>query len=139
MDEARQELTRRRLTKAAHDLQSARILSDAPGGARDVAIYHCQQAAEKAVKGYLISRDEPFPKIHEIAPLIRQAIEFEPSFETMLEAGHSLSPFAWQFRYPSEMDVAEPTRPQLDEALQQAQMICDFVLGLLPEQTHPSE
>ena len=39
-------LTRDWLTKAAHDLQNARIVSAAPDGPLDTAIYHCQQAAE---------------------------------------------------------------------------------------------
>ena len=137
MDEARHELTRRWLRKAAHDLQSAQLLGDAPAGALDVAIYHCQQAGEKAIKSYLIWRDEPFEKTHEIAPLIRKAAQSEPRFSDFLQAGHFLSPFAWEFRYPSEIGPTEPTRAQFDEALQHAESIWEFVLDLLPPETHP--
>ncbi len=49
-------LTRDWLTKAAHDLQNARIVSVTPDGPLDTAIYHCQQAAEKSLKGWLIWR-----------------------------------------------------------------------------------
>jgi HEPN domain-containing protein len=46
-------LTRDWLVKAKHDLQTARIVSATPDGPLDTAIYHCQQAAEKALKGWL--------------------------------------------------------------------------------------
>ena len=48
-------------TKALHDLAVSRKLKydeQYP----DVAIYHCQQAAEKAVKGFLVLHDKDFPK-----------------------------------------------------------------------------
>ena len=58
MSEAKQELVRSWLLKASHDLAAARLLS-APGQAvLDVAIYHCQQAGEKAPKGFLVFWDQ---------------------------------------------------------------------------------
>ncbi|PSO84185.1 MAG: hypothetical protein BRC41_10750 [Cyanobacteria bacterium QH_9_48_43] len=38
------------LIKAQHDLQAARALANQTSPLLDVAIYHCQQAAEKAIK-----------------------------------------------------------------------------------------
>ena len=80
MDAAALELARRWLSKAARNLKTARIIADSPDGPLDMGIYHCQQGAEKAVKGFLIFRDEPFAKTHEIEPLIRKAAAFEPGF-----------------------------------------------------------
>ena len=51
MDEAKRDLVRSWLTKAQHDLASSRKLSADPDPYLDTAIYHCQQAAEKVVKG----------------------------------------------------------------------------------------
>jgi HEPN domain-containing protein len=51
MDEAKKELLSSWLLKSWHDLGAARLLANADPPFRDVAIYHCQQAAEKAVKG----------------------------------------------------------------------------------------
>ena len=53
MDEARLELVRDWLTRASHDLGAARALSAMEHPLLDAAIYHCQQAAEKTVKGWL--------------------------------------------------------------------------------------
>lgn len=66
MDEAARELVRNWLTRASHDLQAARTLAAGKEPLLDTAIYHCQQAAEKAVKGWLQSQDNPFPKTHDI-------------------------------------------------------------------------
>ncbi len=60
MDEATLEIVRDWLTRASHDLYSARVLADSSKSPLDTAIYHCQQAAEKAAKAYLQARDEPF-------------------------------------------------------------------------------
>jgi len=137
MDEVHAALTRRWLAKAANDLRAADLVSAAPDGPLDTAIYHCQQAAEKAVKGFLIFRDEPFEKTHDIVRVVRLAERFEPTFETLVEQARLLTPLAWQFRYPSEVPDDEPTRAQFEEALREAHEIYNFVLRLLPVAAHP--
>jgi HEPN domain-containing protein len=138
MDEARTSLTRSWLTKANNDLKNARIVSEAPDGPLDTAIYHCQQAGEKAVKAFLISHDVPFPKTHEIGTLVEQAITLDARFKPLLESAELLSPYAWQFRYPSETTPSDPTRAEFDGALHHAQAIYDLVLKILSsEETGP--
>lgn len=56
MNEAKSQLTQSWLTKAQHDLASADVLSQSQLPLLDTAIYHCQQAAEKSVKGFLVFR-----------------------------------------------------------------------------------
>ena len=56
---AKQELVRNWLTVAQHDLAASGKLSTGPDPYLDVAIYHCQQTAEKALKGYLVFHDQP--------------------------------------------------------------------------------
>jgi len=58
MDEAKRELVQQWLQKALHDLIAARSLGQQKPTVMDVAIYHCQQAAEKAVKAFLVFRDQ---------------------------------------------------------------------------------
>jgi HEPN domain-containing protein len=53
------ELAHAWLAKAASDLRSARILADADDPPLDAAVYHCQQAAEKAVKALLVALETP--------------------------------------------------------------------------------
>ena len=87
MDAAKQELVQIWSTKAQQDLAVARKLSSGPDSYLGAAIFHCQQAGEKAVKGFLVFHDQDFEKTHNIRLLIELAIPFEASFSTRLEAG----------------------------------------------------
>ena len=56
-------------TKASHDLAAGRALLAASPPPLDIAVYHCQQAAEKAIKAWLVWKDMPFPKTHDLEAL----------------------------------------------------------------------
>ena len=137
MDDAALELVREWLTRASHDLGGARVIA-APGeDLLDTAIYHCQQAAEKALKGWLQSRDEPFPKTHDLEDLVTRAAKLDASFSQHAKAASFLTPYVSAFRYPGGSHEPMPTREEFDEALQHAQAIYDFVLNLLPPHARP--
>jgi len=55
MDDAKRDLVHAWLIKALNDLRTARAVGNLAEGPLDTAIYHCQQAAEKALKGFLAS------------------------------------------------------------------------------------
>jgi HEPN domain-containing protein len=80
MDEAALEIVREWLARADHDLRSARWLASSKDPLLDTAIYHCQQAAEKSVKAWLQSIDDPFPKTHDIEDLVKRASVINPDF-----------------------------------------------------------
>ena len=135
MDDALTKLAGEWLTKALHDLQTARITAAAPGGPLDTAIYHCQQAAEKSVKGWLVAGNIPFEKTHDVRRLIQQAAVSWPDFARFAEAAEVLTPYVSAFRYPGLTSDPMPTREEFDEALAHAQTVYDFVLNLLPKET----
>lgn len=138
MDEAACELVRDWLTRASHDLQAARTLSAGKEPLLDTAIYHCQQAAEKAVKGWLQSQDNPFPKTHDIEDLVAQAAKVHGDFKQCLKAAAVLTPYVSVFRYPGGgTDEPMPSPEEFDEALLHAETIYDFVLSLLPPEARP--
>jgi HEPN domain-containing protein len=137
MDEAITELVRDWLTRASHDLQAARILATADNPLLDAAIYHCQQAAEKALKAWLQSKDDPFPKTHDIEELVEQAAKLNPDFQQLAKPAAVLTPYVSAFRYPGGADEPMPSREEFDEALQHAQASYDFVLNLLPAEARP--
>ncbi len=129
------------LLRARSDLRLARIAAAAAEPPLDSAIYHCQQAAEKAVKAFLHDREASVQRTHDIARLVREASTFEPGFATFAADAQFLSPLITSYRYPDEADwepLPEPTRAEFDGALAAAQRIYDFVLSLLPQETHPS-
>ena len=137
MDDTRRELLRSWLTKAASDLRSARVLGSADEAPLDTAIYHCQQTAEKAVKAFLVSKEISPEKTHDIRKLTLEAAVHEPRFNEVMDMAVSLTPYAWEFRYPDDLAETYPTREEFDEALQHAQAIYDFVLNLLPADARP--
>ena len=100
MDDTRRELLRSWLTKAASDLRSARVLGSADDAPLDTAIYHCQQTAEKAVKAFLVSKEISPEKTHDIRKLTLEAAVHEPRFNEVMDMAVSLTPYAWEFRYP---------------------------------------
>ncbi|MFI5456366.1 MAG: HEPN domain-containing protein [Isosphaerales bacterium] len=53
MDEAKRELVQSWLLTASRDLAAARVLASGEQASPDAAVYHCQQAAEKALKGIM--------------------------------------------------------------------------------------
>ena len=78
MDESALELVRDWLARAGRDLRSARLLAAADDPPLDIAIYHCQQAAEKSIKAWLQGQDVPFPKTHDLLALVKRAAESHP-------------------------------------------------------------
>jgi HEPN domain-containing protein len=118
-------------------LRAALILAAADDAPLDVAIYHCQQAGEKAVKAYLQWRDEPFAKTHNLRALVIQAATLEEGFGAFEKPAEILTPYVSAFRYPGGSYEPMPSREEFDEALQHAQAIYGFVLTLLPAEARP--
>jgi HEPN domain-containing protein len=139
MDEALREVVQAWLQKSSSDLRAARILSEDAEAPLDAAAYHCQQAAEKALKGYLAFEDHPLVKTHDLKLLVPLCASYEAGFEVLLADAELLTPFAVQYRYPDPDHASqmEPTRLEFDEALAAARRMVDFVLAALPEEVHP--
>lgn len=125
------ELTRSWLIKSQRDLLSAHELANAKFPLLDSAAYHCQQSAEKVVKGFLLYNDVRFEKTHDIVLLINQASDIDATFAIQLANARILTPLAVEFRYPGE--YLEPEPEEFREAYQAAQDIYDFVINKLPE------
>ena len=123
MDKALAHITREWLTKGWHDLQTARITASAADGPLDTAIYHCQQAADKSVKGWLTANNVPFERTHDVRRLIKQAVGVLPAFSKFAHAAEVLTPYVSAFRYPGLTNDPMPSRIEFDEALQHAQSI----------------
>ena len=85
MDEAKRREIRQWLIKAEHDLRSSQRLFEGDDPILDTAVYHCQQAAEKALKAYLTFQDSPFQKVHVLGILFIDA-RFPPPFPFRLSA-----------------------------------------------------
>ena len=131
----KEELVKSWLIKARRDLLSAHELASAQTALLDTAAYHCQQAVEKAIKGYLLYHDVRFEKSHDIVLLLTQATVIDSSFSAFFDEARLLTPLAVEYRYPG--DYIEPEPEEYQEAYSAAQAMYVFILGRLPEESHP--
>jgi HEPN domain-containing protein len=99
------------------------------------AAFHCQQAAEKALKGLLTWHDAPFRRTHDLAEIGRLCSSLDMSMESTCRRADHLTVYAWTFRYPG--DVEEPSREEVEDALVLAREVYEAVLSRLPAEVRP--
>ncbi len=128
--DAKRTLTRKWVMKARRDLLSAKKLARGKDSYLDTAIYHCQQTAEKVIKGWLVYHDLSFEKTHDLRLLVTMASEVEPKFTSWFDVAEQVSPYAAAYRYPGE--TLEPTEEEYQKAYKAASEFYQFVCSLLP-------
>lgn len=116
------------LRKADSDLANAQLCL-AAGEALDTACFHCQQAAEKSLKAYLITKNVEFPHIHDLKRLLDYCSLVDPTFDTLTAAAMCLNPFAVSTRYD---DAFWPDSAEVQESLDLARAVRRFVQERLP-------
>jgi len=117
------------LKKSKNDLKAAKKLVQKPDPLYDMAVYHCQQTAEKALKAYLVFKNIELFKTHDLNFLLSKCIIIDKSFSDLYDDCELLTPLATEFRYPD--DIFEPTIEEFDEALIAANKIYNFVADKL--------
>lgn len=132
MTTGKQDEVQKWLHKSRQDVGAARRLLEGEPPYRDAAVFHCQQAAEKAVKAYLTYHDIAFPRTHDLTELLAWATTRHAPFEEWQRVAQELTPYAVLFRYPG--DVLEPSRDEAAQALRDAVAFVDFVLSILPDE-----
>lgn len=121
--------------KAANDLRGAEIdLAACPPLIED-ALFHCQQATEKAMKGFLTAHDRIYRKTHDLDELGRACEAIDAGLTATLTPAKDLTVFAWEFRYPG--DSAVPTVEEARQALTIARAVYDALLARLPKDCWP--
>jgi HEPN domain-containing protein len=76
----------------------------------DGVCFHCQQCAEKYLKGFLQMKGELVPKTHNLLTLLELCIPSDPAFELQQDLLLQLNQYAVRFRYPGEMALKEDAR-----------------------------
>ena len=126
---------RRWFLKARNDLHAGQAVLAVDPPLIEDALFHAQQASEKAMKGFLVWHERPFRRIHDLREIGGAVLAIDASVESLLKRAVSLSPFAWVFRYPIEM--GEPTLEEAREALALAREVYETILARLPEEVKP--
>lgn len=118
------------LKQAEHDLAAANI--DLGNKFFSDACYSAEQAAQKALKGYLYFKGSPLVWKHSVKELISECVGYDKTFSQLVDAGKILDQYYIPTRYP---DVLAPpavpfesyTQKQATEAIELAKKIVDNV------------
>ena len=113
------------MNKANKDLLSAQHELSFPDAVTETVCFHCQQAVEKYLKGYLISLGISFAKTHEIGELITKCENKDKEISVFKEEADKLTDYAIEIRYPD--DWYEPTLEEAREAFEIATKIKEFI------------
>jgi len=125
------------MVKAWRGLETARRAAAGEPPFYDIAVYHCQPAAEKSVKAFLVHHGKPYEKTHDVEVLVDLACEIDSKFSALTDAADALTPYATRFRYPNATFAVEPQPTECSEAIQHAKAVYEFVLSRLPAGERP--
>lgn len=113
------------MRQAQQDIDDARY--NQAGGRYHLACFLAQQAAEKALKGYLYAQGEEHVWGHSVADLVRQAAEHDARFAALISTGGGLDRHYIPTRYPNGLPGGIPAEAfdadDAEKALRQAQHV----------------
>ena len=130
-EEVRRDLVRQWLVKAREDLAAAEILVAQQPPLLGIIGFHCQQAAEKYIKAFLVLHDIKFTKTHDIELLIDLIGNVDNSLADILHDAIILSDYGVDVRYPG--DIPELTPEEAKEAVKLASMVRNAIRSALKE------
>jgi HEPN domain-containing protein len=123
------------LMRAKDDLRAGDAAMGVSPPVVSVALFLAQQAAEKAMKGFLTWHDCVFRKTHNLVEIGELCVSIDPSLGPILRQAAGLTVYAWRFRYPGE-----PNKPSFEEgksALALAREVLSEIVSRLPNNQPP--
>lgn len=111
---------------AFDDLQAAKILINGDYPLIRPALVLAQQAAEKALKAYLLYSNKPLIKTHDLLRLVNMCEKIDCDFKQLIEFAAELTPHCSTSRYPdSAFCITDKTTAIM--LLNQAEFILNFI------------
>jgi hypothetical protein len=96
----------------------------------EIIAFHCQQAAEKYLKGALIILGEEPPYIHDLVELCKIAEKYRPPFVSISSLCTIINYFSTQPRYDLGISLSEA---DMKTVLAHTKTIGDFLQKEIPE------
>ena len=124
------ELARQWLAKARSDLLNADNNLRADEVPFDTVCFHCQQAAEKMLKAWLVAQGQNYPMTHDLLALLERILPLNPEAEPLRARLALLMPYAVEIRYPDDWFM--PSRADAEEARRAAGEVLEWLKRLLP-------
>jgi HEPN domain-containing protein len=116
--------------KGKHDLESAKIISEANGYVDSVGVL-LQQALEKYLKGYLLAQGWQLKKIHDLRELLFQAKEHNTVFGDYIGLARTLTAIYIEEKYPSGPSEGV-TREEMTVLLAQTEKLIALIKSEIP-------
>jgi len=115
--------------RARSNLARARLHPGDPDVSYEDLCFDAQQAAEKAIKAVLVSRQIDIPKTHSLAQLLTLAREHGIFAPEEVEAATMLTPYAVAARYPRADEDVTPEEHR--QAVEMAEKVVKWAQGML--------
>jgi HEPN domain-containing protein len=105
----------------------------------EIIAFHCQQAAEKYLKGALVILGEDPPYIHDLAELCKIAEKHRPSFVSISSSCTIITQFSVQPRYDRGVSLSEDDmRVVLSHTKTIKEFLQNEIPSLFPQTNEPS-
>ncbi|MBS7249118.1 MAG: HEPN domain-containing protein [Candidatus Freyarchaeota archaeon] len=111
--------------KGEADIRTAEILLN-HGGDPEIAASHLQQALEKYLKGYLLSKGWQLEHIHDLTVLLDEAVKHKPELQKYREFLEEVTAYYFQSRYP--IMIQGPKKEEVEKALTRTKEIVQILL-----------
>jgi HEPN domain-containing protein len=115
-------LAREWFEKAEHDLLNVRNNLAAADIPTDTVCFHCHQAAEKYLKGFLVWHAVAPDRTHDLENLLQSCARIDPTLNSLRSLANSLNPYAIDVRYP-DTPYPDPTLIETRSAFDAAREI----------------
>ena len=125
------ELARQWVAKAENDLLNADNNLAASEVPYDTVCFHCQQAAEKLLKAYLVGNGQPAPHTHDLFLILESVLPLDAAAEQLRDVLAILMPYAIEIRYPDDWSM--PSEQDALEARNAASQVLNWLQNALAE------
>lgn len=126
------------LRVAGSDQRVAKLCIDADPPLCDAAAYHCQQGAEKLLKGFLVYDGTHARKTHDLETLASLVQTQHDSIGPLLAPIREWTAWSVAYRYPGEAGVEpEPSAEEIRLALNVIIQLDAALRSLAPQPTDP--
>ena len=88
--------------------------------------YNLQQAVEKYLKGFLLSKGWQLKRIHDLEVLLNDALKYEPTLEEFRDLCQKVTDYYLLNRYPLPTSVVLTTKQVRDSITQARKLIARF-------------
>ncbi|MCF6465951.1 HEPN domain-containing protein [Clostridium sp. Cult2] len=111
---------------AENDLKSAKFLLQMKPQPLEIICYHCQQSAEKYLKGYIAFKGGELIKTNDLTLLNKVCIEYDGDFQVIMDDTIELIDYGVHVRYPFHFELEED---DARKAIESAEKIQSFILN----------